>query len=101
MIGSLGVMREGEIGYLVHPAAWGKGVAPEAIRGLLRKYFEKYPDQEELRAHVDLENQRSMKVLERLGFKEAERRAIEMVELGKRTEVIFSIGRKMDLGAKE
>jgi RimJ/RimL family protein N-acetyltransferase len=101
MIGSLGVMREGEIGYLVHPAAWGKGVAPEAVKALVVKYFEKYPDQEELTAHCDTENQRSVRVLEKLGFKEVDKQPIDMVELGMRMEIVLKLARTVALGVQE
>ena len=96
-IGSLGVIREGEVGYIVHPKAWGKGVAPEALVAFLPTYFEKYSTVEKLTGHVDSENVRSQRVLIRLGFEEKERHSIETVELGTRTEVVFEIERNQGL----
>jgi RimJ/RimL family protein N-acetyltransferase len=101
MIGSLGVMREGEIGYLVHPAAWAKGVAPEALTAVIPAYFERYLTEEKLTGHVDSENVRSQRVLIRLGFREVARKPIEMAEQGSRTEIIFELGREDGLRLKE
>jgi hypothetical protein len=50
-----------------------------------------FPDEMKLTAHVDDQNERSIRVLKRLGFKEVGRGPVEMVELGKRTEILFKI----------
>jgi RimJ/RimL family protein N-acetyltransferase len=101
MIGSFGVMREGEIGYLVHPAAWAKGVAPEALTAMIPTYFETYSAQEKLIGYVDSENVRSQRVMIRLGFKEVGREQMEMVELGLRTEIIYELSRDNGLKLKD
>jgi RimJ/RimL family protein N-acetyltransferase len=60
--------RQGEIGYVVHPRHAGRGYATEAARELLRLGFE------ELGLHricgrLDARNERSAKLLERLGMR--------------------------------
>ena|ERR1700759_886409 len=101
VIGSVGIMREGEIGYLVHPAAWANGVAPEALSAVIPAYFETHLAERKLIGHVDSENVRSQRVLIRLGFAEVGRNPVETVELGSRTEAIFEIGREDGLRLKE
>jgi RimJ/RimL family protein N-acetyltransferase len=67
--------RQGEVGYLLHPAQRGRGYATEAVRALLRLGFE------ELGLHrivgrLDGRNVGSARVLERLGM----RREAQLVE---------------------
>jgi RimJ/RimL family protein N-acetyltransferase len=62
--------REGkqvELGYIVHPAARGRGVATAALRLLTRWAFEELGT---LRAtlHIDTENAPSLRVAERAGY---------------------------------
>lgn len=90
-VGSIGIMRAGEIGYMIHPDSWGLGIAPEALQAIIPAYFDLFPEEAKLTAHVDDQNERSISVLKRLGFKEVGRGPVEMVEMGKRTEVIFEI----------
>ncbi|KAF2665830.1 acyl-CoA N-acyltransferase [Microthyrium microscopicum] len=95
-IGSLGFPRKDEIGYLVHPAVWGKGVAPEAIKAALTVYFDKYKDVMEASAHTDEENGQSRRVVEKLGFKLTDYKgSYETSYLGKRTEVVYVIEREV------
>jgi ribosomal-protein-alanine N-acetyltransferase len=63
---------DGEIGYLVAKAAWGQGYATEAARALVAYGFDTlgWP---EVRAKVWADNPASSRVLEKLGFREAER----------------------------
>ena len=67
--------RQGEVGYIMHPAHGGRGYATEAARALLRVGFE------DLRLHritgrLDARNVPSERVLERLGM----RREAHLVE---------------------
>jgi RimJ/RimL family protein N-acetyltransferase len=60
--------RQGEVGYIMHPAHGGRGYATEAARALLRIGFE------ELGLHricgrLDARNTASARVLERLGMR--------------------------------
>jgi RimJ/RimL family protein N-acetyltransferase len=59
--------REVELGYIVHPAARGRGVATEALRLLTRWAFEELGA---LRAYlfIDTGNGASLKVAERAGY---------------------------------
>lgn len=59
--------RNAEIGYDLRPAWWGRGLMPEAVRAILRFGFDEM-DLHRVEANVDTENQRSVRVLERLGF---------------------------------
>ncbi|MCC3157817.1 GNAT family N-acetyltransferase [Hymenobacter sp. 15J16-1T3B] len=73
MIGTCGLWRldaehhRGEIGYTLHPAAWGQGLMSEALAAVCRYGFE------QLRLHsiegnVNPQNEASIKLLERQGF---------------------------------
>ncbi len=64
-----------EIGYLLKPAAWGKGYATEATQRLLKLAFEDSP-LEEIVAVTDPENGASQNVLKKCGLRyEGQRRA--------------------------
>ncbi len=56
------------VGYEFLPEFWGRGFAPEAVGRVLRHLRGKYPD-EPFFAYVREENQRSRRVLEKVGFK--------------------------------
>lgn len=60
--------RQGEIGYVFHPAHQGKGYATEAATALLRIGFETY-DLHRMVGKVDVRNEASARVLERLGMR--------------------------------
>ena len=60
--------RRGEIGFALARAAWGKGYASEAVSRLIRYAFEEL-DLHRLEADPDPENDASIRVLERQGFK--------------------------------
>jgi [ribosomal protein S5]-alanine N-acetyltransferase len=74
MIGSVGhwrLMKEhnrAEIGYDLHESHWGKGLMPEALRAVLRFGFVEM-ELHSTEAQIDPDNQRSRRVLERLGFR--------------------------------
>jgi len=57
-----------EIGYDLEPAQWGKGIMAEALRAVLRYGFEEMGSNR-IQAIIDSENVRSIKLVERLGFK--------------------------------
>ncbi|GAB2289709.1 hypothetical protein Dimus_024018 [Dionaea muscipula] len=58
----------GEIGYIVSPRYWGKGIATQAVRLLASSIFHEWPHLERLEALVDVENTASQRVLEKAGF---------------------------------
>ncbi|CRG83577.1 hypothetical protein PISL3812_00930 [Talaromyces islandicus] len=59
-----------ELSYILHPSAWGKGYATEALREYVRHYFQLKPQFDQLTAWVDTENAGSIKVLKKCGFVE-------------------------------
>ena len=56
-----------EIGYILHPDAWGQGLATEALTAVIDHVFATR-DVETLTADVDPGNLASIRLLERLGF---------------------------------
>ncbi|GAQ05419.1 uncharacterized MFS-type transporter C530.15c [Aspergillus lentulus] len=85
IIGSLGVNSLSpapSVGYAMHPSYWGRGYASEALRGVINAWW-KLPRVDDLRheeklfATVNLANKRSVKVLQRNGFKIYEEVQIE------------------------
>lgn len=80
IVGSCGFARprdteEIELGYLLAPESWGKGLATEAARACLSYGFGKLRFREII-AITDVENRASQKVLEKIGFAE---RGIEKI----------------------
>ncbi len=67
VIGKAGCYRLPEIGYILHPELWGRGLATEALRAVIAHVFEHHPVPA-LTADVDPRNERSIRLLERLGF---------------------------------
>jgi RimJ/RimL family protein N-acetyltransferase len=59
--------REGEIGYFLEPAYWGRGLATRAARLVLSLAFDGL-DATVMRAACDARNARSEKVMQRLGM---------------------------------
>src|SRR5690349_20997098 len=57
---------EVEIGWHLHPDAWGNGYAPEAARAILRRGFE--AGLPEIHAVTHLDNDRSMSVCRKIGM---------------------------------
>ena len=84
IIGSIGSVRDAELGYMLHPAVWGKRIGPEALRAYIPAYFATMKDKEKLNAFTDTLNTRSRKVLERTGFTWVLSEPYESVELGSR-----------------
>ena len=77
VIGKAGAWRLPEVGYLVHPDHWGKGLAVEAMTAAVTHLFAAH-DMAELTAEVDPRNAASLRVLEKLGFVETGRAARTM-----------------------
>jgi RimJ/RimL family protein N-acetyltransferase len=75
LIGTVFLDREGdqlELGYLFLPEFWGKGLAFEALDALLHWVSETCTDKEII-AMTQTANDRSVRLLERLGFTERRR----------------------------
>ena len=80
VIGKAGCWRLGEIGFILHPDYWGKGLAREAMSAVIPHVFANLPI-DRLEADVDPRNAAALRLLERLGFREV-RRAERTVRLG-------------------
>lgn len=104
VIGCLGSTTYPEIGYIFHPAYSGKGYATEAVQAFLPKLFEKMPSASSSAAgqgwdyalaRVDVENERSIKLLERCGWTRGEITENEYTSamLGLRDSVSYMIAR--------
>lgn len=66
-IGKAGFYVMPDIGYILHPDVWGRGLAAEAVGAVIDHVFRTH-DLETLTADVDPENAASIRLLERLGF---------------------------------
>lgn len=67
-IGKAGCWRKAEMGYILHPRTWGRGLATEALTAILPRAFGKWPDIDRIEAEIDPQNYASRRVLEKLGF---------------------------------
>lgn len=67
VIGKAGCYRLPEIGYILHPDYWGRGLATEAVSAVIGRIFARH-DLAALRADVDPRNAASIRLLQRLGF---------------------------------
>lgn len=57
-----------ELGYILHPSAWGKGYATEAVSAFIQHFWQARPDLHRIEAKVDEENPESVRVLVKCGF---------------------------------
>lgn len=72
VIGKAGAWQLPEVGFLLHPDHWGKGLALEAMTAVITHLFAAH-DVPEVTADVDPRNAASLKLLGRLGFVETGR----------------------------
>ncbi len=72
VIGKAGFYRFPEIGFILHPDAWGEGYAYEALGAVLARGFAEH-DLARVEADVDPRNTASLRLLGRLGFHETGR----------------------------
>ncbi|MBX9457832.1 MAG: GNAT family N-acetyltransferase [Rhizobium sp.] len=72
VIGKAGFWRLPEIGYILHPDCWGRGLAHECLSALIARAFSRF-DADALVADVDPRNAASLKLLTKLGFVETRR----------------------------
>ncbi|GAA0414752.1 N-acetyltransferase [Acrocarpospora corrugata] len=86
--------RQGEIGYMFHPAHHGKGYATEAARQMLRLGFDGL-ELHRITARADGRNAASARVMERLGMrKEAHLIENEMVKGEWTDEIVYAMLRR-------
>ena len=74
LIGKAGLYRFPEIGYLLDPEFWGRGLMCEALGAVIERAFAVH-GLPRLQADVDPRNMASIRLLERLGFRETHRQA--------------------------
>lgn len=73
-IGKAGMYEVPEIGFILRPDFWGRGLATEAVAAAVRAGFAAFPI-EAITADVDPRNDASLGVLKRIGFEETGRAA--------------------------
>ena len=71
-IGNIGIWNMPELGFILHPDAWGRGLATEAATAFLAYAFATHPI-EAVTADVDPRNAASLGLLQKLGFVETSR----------------------------
>jgi RimJ/RimL family protein N-acetyltransferase len=72
IVGKAGAWRLPEVGFLIHPDLWGKGLAREAMTAAISYLFAQHGI-DSLTAEVDPRNSASIGLLIRLGFMETHR----------------------------
>ena len=72
VIGKAGCWRLPEIGYILHPRHWGRGLAREALEAILPRLFGRFAIPA-VTADVDPRNTASLRLLRGLGFRETGR----------------------------
>jgi ribosomal-protein-alanine N-acetyltransferase len=72
LIGKAGLWKRNEIGFLFSPAVWGKGYARETLQAVVDRAFRDL-GHDEIRAEADPRNERCLRLLTRLGFRETGR----------------------------
>jgi [ribosomal protein S5]-alanine N-acetyltransferase len=92
--GKVGAYRLPEFGYILHPDFWGRRLATEAVRAFLRHVWQNRPDIAELNTDIDPRNSASVRLVEKMGFRETGRaeRTFE-THIGWCDSVYFAIDR--------
>jgi RimJ/RimL family protein N-acetyltransferase len=72
VIGKAGCWRIPEIGFILHPSAWGQGFAREALEAVIERVWDTFQIPA-IEADVDPRNAASIAVLTKLGFREVGR----------------------------
>ncbi|QTN19114.1 GNAT family N-acetyltransferase [Brevundimonas sp. AJA228-03] len=67
VVGKAGFYAPPDVGYILHPDVWGRGLATEAVGAVLDRLFET-TDHAMATADVDPANAASIRLLEKLGF---------------------------------
>lgn len=72
VIGKVGFHAFPVMGFILHPQSWGRGFAREALVAVIRRAFEVH-QLEFIDVDVDRRNERSLRLLKGVGFKEVGR----------------------------
>lgn len=73
VIGEAGIWKPPEIGYIFHPDYWRQGFATEALTAVIALAF--HDGLERITADIDPRNVASIALLEKLGFREFDRKS--------------------------
>ena len=73
VIGKAGAWQLPEVGFLLHPDHWRQGLAFEAMTAVIGHVEAEHPALPALTAEVDPRNAASLRLLDRLGFRETHR----------------------------
>jgi [ribosomal protein S5]-alanine N-acetyltransferase len=94
VVGKVGAYKLPEFGYILHPDFWGRGIATEALSAFLSHIWQTRPDIAALTADIDPRNTASVRLVEKLGFRETGRaeRTFE-THIGWCDSVYFAIDR--------
>lgn len=85
---------EASLAYVLHPAYWGIGCATEACAAVTEHLFAQWPVSQ-INATVDTRNERSIRLLERLGFTRVATRDSEDLIGGEASrEHVYALTRK-------
>ncbi|GHE95387.1 N-acetyltransferase [Aliiroseovarius zhejiangensis] len=68
VIGKAGLWRIAELGYILHPDHWGKGLGREALLAVLGAAWDRHPGIDRITAEIDPRNIASARLLDGLGF---------------------------------
>ena len=92
--GKVGAYKLPEFGYILHPDFWGRGMATEAMCAFLGHVYQTRPDIAALTTDIDPRNAASLRLMEKLGFRESGRaeRTFE-THIGWCDSVYFTVGR--------
>jgi [ribosomal protein S5]-alanine N-acetyltransferase len=92
--GKVGAYSLPKFGYILHPDFWGSGIATEALSAFLGHIWRTRPDIAALTADIDPRNNASVRLVEKLGFRETGRaeRTFE-THIGWCDSVYFAIDR--------
>jgi RimJ/RimL family protein N-acetyltransferase len=71
-VGKAGCYQLPDIGYILHPDHWGRGLASEALTAVIARVFERHPIPA-ISADIDPRNTASIRLLTKLGFRESGR----------------------------
>lgn len=72
VVGNIGIWNMPEFGFILHPDAWGRGIATEAARAFIDYAFASHL-LDNITADVDPDNAASLNLLRKLGFNETSR----------------------------
>ena len=72
VIGTAGMHKTDEVGFLLHPDYWRQGIVSEAMNAIIPYLFE-VTDHAQLTADADPRNDASVGILKSLGFQETHR----------------------------